>query len=154
MRGGEFFGECAVGGCQSGDGLAVVGGGRGKVGDGIDGVLLVGRLERCDGVGRLVSCGAGGDGFCLAELPMGAGKVSLEVGPCSLCDGPAFARLTIVEEHAGGEDELVCDGYHLCGQVGGEAGCRIIYTVFDLIEKCFDWQIWVIRGLEVGVVGL
>ena len=82
------------------------------------------------------------------------GEVCLEIGPSLVGVVLALPGFSIVQEHAGCEEELKGGGDDLGGGLGSIDGSGIVEGVFDLVEEAFDRLIGIVGGLEGDVVVL
>lgn len=60
----------------------------------------------------------------------------------------------MVGKYAGREDQIVGDGNDLGGSVQGIGSIGEGNTIYDLLNKCFNWLVEIIFGFHLGVVGL
>ena len=70
-----------------------------------------------------------------------------------LC-GETFPGFTVVENETGVVDELESDDNDLFDTVGSVTGGVVTTTIFDPVEKGFNWLVYVIRGAEDSVIFL
>ena len=67
-----------------------------------------------------------------------------------LC-GETFPGFAVVYKETVLVDELESDACDLFEAVGSVTGGGVITTVFDPVEKGFNWLVYVIRGAEDSV---
>ena len=89
----ELFGQGAVGGGERGDGLAIMGGCSGEIGNGVNGRLLV------DGIVGLAVGGARSCASSIPEFAVGFGEGSFELISSFVGDVAAFPKFAVFNEH-------------------------------------------------------
>ena len=85
---------------------------------------------------------------------MGQGEVCLEIVPSLFGVVLALPGFSIVQEHAGCEEDLKGGSDNLGRGIGSISGGGIVEGVFDLVEEAFDRLIGIVGGLEGDVVVL
>jgi hypothetical protein len=66
----------------------------------------------------------------------------------------ALLNFAVVDKHSSREDKLIRIVGDLLGAVGGESSGGKINTIFDLIKKSFNGEIWIVRFFECDIVVL
>ena len=131
------------------------GSGSGKVGDCVNGFLLV--ELRCilflQVVGR-VEFGTGGGALRFAAIVVRSGKESFEAGPSFLLCRETFTGFAVIDKETGLINELKDNANYLFEVVGSVTGGGVVIAVFDPAEKGFNRLVNILRGAEDSVVFL
>ena len=123
MVSGHLGSESAVGDGNSRYRGTITGSGRGKIGDCVDCVLLVGV------VGGLETSAVSGD-LSVTPSKVGCNEVHLEVCPGLFGRMPLLPDIKVVDEEA----ELEGNIDHLLEGIGSIPCCCVIDGIFDLVE--------------------
>ena len=122
----------AVGGCEQCNSRAVMRSGCGKVGNGVNSVVLVHSVRR-----RAVS-GAGRGGVRLAPFFVSFREEGFEGGPCLVACIFALPGFAVVGKKASLEEKLEGSVDHLNRSVRRIAGGSDFNSVLNLIKNCSD----------------
>jgi hypothetical protein len=122
------FGQGAVGGDERGDGLTIMGGCSGKIGNCFNGVLQL------DVIVLLVVGGARSCASSIPEFAVGFRESTFDLIPSFVGAATAFAKFAVFNKHTSHMHELKSVVRDLFGGVWREAGGSVVNTIFDLIK--------------------
>ena len=97
---------------------------------------------------------AGGGAFIFAPFVVSCCEESLEASPSFLLCRQMFPGFSVVYKETSLVYDLESDADDLFEAVGIVTGGRIFTTVFDPVEKRFNWLVDAIWGAEDSVVFL
>ena len=98
--------------------------------------------------------GTGGGALRFAPLVVRSGEESFEAGPSFLLCRETFPGFAVIDEETSLIDDLEGDSNDLFEDVGSVTSGGVVTTIFDPVEKGFNWLVYIIRDAEDSVVFL
>ena len=96
--------------------------------------------------------GPGGGALRFAPLVVRSGEENFEAGPSCLFCRESFPGFAVINKETVLINKLKGDANDLFKAVGSVTGGSVVTTIFDPVEKGFNWLFYIVRGVEDSVV--